>query len=508
MSRSAVALIFLMAGTLPAAAQGWTGGYVGGSAGYGSGSSSQTDPGIPKPLTPVVIEEELPADGHYSVRGGLVGGTLGYNWQKGLWVYGVEGDFSWADIKGQSSTCGPMTATPHPCGTNLDSLATFRGRIGYALGGGGSWLVYGTGGLAVGNIRGWDSLSPASGSDWRAGWALGAGVETAIAPNWSVKLEYLHVDLGDGQLFNVVPGVAESVSFKADTVRVGINYRFGDPLIRPVAPPPYYTKAPYTKAPVLAPTDPWSGWYAGLNLGYIDGSGSTGTSAGATSASTFPGNTAAMVASATQQLSTGQSGILGGAQIGYNRLISPTWLAGLEADIQGTSLHGSAFGRSRVTTVGGFFNDTAVTSITTARSLDYIGTIRGRLGGLVTPNLLLYATGGLAYGNVKSNTNISQGFATFFPPSPAANLSAGSFSATRAGYTVGAGGEWMWDPKWSAKLEYLYYDLGSANYGTGISAFDAGAQLSNGFGIDSIAMSSRVRFNGNIVRAGVNYHLN
>jgi outer membrane immunogenic protein len=483
----------------------WTGGYGGIAGGYGWGHSDQTDPGIPAALIPF---NNNVGDGHFSTNGGLLGGTLGYNWQKGPWVYGVEGDFSWADIKGQSSVCGPTTGTPHPCGTSLDALGTFRGRVGYAAGATGNWLLYATGGLAIGELRGWDALTPASGNDWRAGWTVGAGVETVIAPHWTAKLEYLHVDLGNGQVFNIVPGIAESVSFKADIVRAGINYKFGGGAVSAYAAdlPP----GRYTKAPVMAPGNPWSGWYAGLNMGYVDGSTGINSTASITAASNFPGNTAAMAAGATQQLSTGQGGFLGGAQVGYNYLISPTLLAGLEADIQGSSLRGNASAASVVTTVGGFNgDDTVTTKIATSRSLDYIGTIRAKIGALVTPSTLLYVTGGLAYGGVKSSTSVTQAFAIFGSPfPPAANVTSGSFSDTRAGYTIGAGGEWMFLSNWSAKVEYLYYDLGSANYGTGISAFDAG-QLSNGFGrIESIATSSHVRFNGNIVRAGVNYHFN
>jgi opacity protein-like surface antigen len=159
-------------------------------------------------------------------------------------------------------------------------------------------------------------------------------------------------------------------------------------------------------------------------------------------------------------------------------LAAPNVIAGWEADIQSSRLRGSVAGTSSVAAPGTipFFTDTAVTSIVASRSLDWIGTIRGRLGGLVTPNLLLYATGGLAYGEVRSNATVTQTFAlspalAFF--SPPVNVSGGAFGATRAGCTVGAGGEWMFLSHWSAKFEYLYYDLGSARYGTGISQFDA-----------------------------------
>ncbi|HLG84925.1 MAG TPA: outer membrane beta-barrel protein [Bradyrhizobium sp.] len=224
---------------------GWSGGYGGIEGGYGWGRSSQTDPGIPTPSpsptpTPTPTPSPTPtptptatppsADGHYAVNGGLVGGALGYNWQIGRWVYGVEGDYAWADINGQSNACGALTGTPHACGTSLNSLGTVRGRVGYAVGPRGNWLLYATGGLAFGDVRGWDSLTPASGNAWRAGWAAGAGVEVAFAPNWTAKLEYLYFDLGKAQLFDVVPGVPETVSFNADLIRAGIAYHFGSPV--------------------------------------------------------------------------------------------------------------------------------------------------------------------------------------------------------------------------------------------------------------------------------------
>lgn len=200
----------------------WAGGYVGIEGGYGWGHSDQTDHFVPVPL-----------DGHYSVNGGSVGGTLGYNWQTGPWVYGLEGDYSWADIKGHADLCGigPDALIPaHPCGTKLDSYGTFRGRVGYAFGATGNWLLYGTGGLAVGDVHGWDSYYPSSGSDFRTGWAAGGGIETSFAPNWTVKVEYLHIDLGKKVLFDAAPdfgGVPETVSFKSDLIRFGLNYHFG-----------------------------------------------------------------------------------------------------------------------------------------------------------------------------------------------------------------------------------------------------------------------------------------
>ena len=125
------------------------------------------------------------------------------------------------------------------------------------------------------------------------------------------------------------------------------------------------------------------------------------------------------------------------------------------------------------------------------------------------PDLLLYSTGGLAFGGVHSDTqvNFNNNSTSFFQgqfdvPSGATS---GSLSRTRVGWTVGGGGEWMFAPNWSAKLEYLYYDLGSANYATGGYAVDLSPTSFAGLGIASVATSTTTRFNGNIARVGLNY---
>jgi outer membrane immunogenic protein len=97
------------------------------------------------------------------------------------------------------------------------------------MGPGGGWLPYITGGLAVSEVQAWDALTPASGSAFRAGWTIGAGIEAVLAQNWTLKLEYLYMDLGSAQLFDVVPGVPETVSFKANLFRAGVNYKFSGP---------------------------------------------------------------------------------------------------------------------------------------------------------------------------------------------------------------------------------------------------------------------------------------
>jgi outer membrane immunogenic protein len=195
----------------------WTGPYVGIEGGYGWGSSHHDDAtGF--------------NSGSFSTGGGLVGGTVGYNWQSGPFVFGAEGDMSWADMGG--ATGGPCAgATPY-CVTRLSDLGTVRGRFGYSLG---QIMPYATGGLAFGDLHGGEGDIPANGgagfgSSYRLGWAAGAGIEDAFAPRWSAKLEYLHVDLGNGGVFTDTfadgSTAAEHVSFKTDIIRGGLNYKF------------------------------------------------------------------------------------------------------------------------------------------------------------------------------------------------------------------------------------------------------------------------------------------
>ena len=268
----------------------------------------------------------------------------------------------------------------------------------------------------------------------------------------------------------------------------------------------------YTKAPAAAaPAYNWSGWYGGLNAGWVGGSGRVSNDASIVSTSTAPVNAEAMALGATNTAGT-SSGFIGGGQFGYNYQFSHLFVAGFEADIQGLSgahkrsssaiplLDGQSEGEGNIASV--------VTNSTTTRDLSYLGTLRARIGVLAVPSFLLYATGGLAYGGVKSDTTIAQSVTNTDRPPPS-TLTSGSFSGTRVGYVVGGGGEWMLSSNWSAKLEYLHYDLGSATYATGgLATIDLQPTSLQGGGTAAVATSSKVRFNDNIVRVGVNYHFN
>jgi outer membrane immunogenic protein len=151
----------------------------------------------------------------FNTSGGMVGGTVGYNWQNGPVVFGLEGDLDWSGVKG-SSTCGVGVS----CETRNDWLGTARGRIGYAFN---RFMPYITGGLAVGNVKA--STAAGSTDETRAGWALGGGIEANIAGPWSAKIEYLYADLGKTNCAACAVGGTD-VSFHENIVRAGLNYRF------------------------------------------------------------------------------------------------------------------------------------------------------------------------------------------------------------------------------------------------------------------------------------------
>jgi outer membrane immunogenic protein len=179
----------------------WSGVYVGINGGYGFGRSNWDFPAVsPSP------------------KGGLFGVTLGYNFQTGVWLWGAEGDIDLSTIKG-SADCAPGVT----CETKNSWLATARARLGYA--GFNNWLPYITGGLAAGDVKASNSVL-GSANKTKIGYTVGAGVEYAIYSNWSVKGEYLYVDLGKFDCGIVCGATPDNVSFTTNLVRAGVNYRF------------------------------------------------------------------------------------------------------------------------------------------------------------------------------------------------------------------------------------------------------------------------------------------
>ncbi len=182
------------------------------------------------------------------------------------------------------------------------------------------------------------------------------------------------------------------------------------------APPP----PPVSYVPPIV-TNTWTGFYVGVNGGYGWGGG---------------GDTIALSDGSDQWARAQPQGGFGGGQVGYN-LQTGSFVFGFETDFQGAGISNSVTGTS---VVNG--ND-----FTSQQSIDWFGTVRGRLG-LAFGNTLVYGTGGFAYGNVNQRSNFNNGdvFAS---------------STTQTGYTVGGGIEYKFNPAWSMKAEYQYIDLGS-----------------------------------------------
>jgi outer membrane immunogenic protein len=179
-------------------AYNWTGFYAGIAGGWGFGKSSWSNAAV--------------STGDFDVDGGLVGGTLGYNWQNGPTVFGIETDLSWSDISGST-----RASCLGRCETSNGWLGTTRGRLGYAVD---RWMPFVSGGVAYGDIK------TSTTSDTSVGWTVGAGVEFALPGTWTAKGEYLYVDLGDVNCSAASCGAPAKVDFTTHIVRAGLNYRF------------------------------------------------------------------------------------------------------------------------------------------------------------------------------------------------------------------------------------------------------------------------------------------
>lgn len=232
-------------------------------------------------------------------------------------------------------------------------------------------------------------------------------------------------------------------------------------------------------APYVPPPPPfsWTGFYVGATVGGIWGSGN------ASVAATYGGTTLGSAYIPTS-LGAGTSGWEGGGEVGYN-FQSGMAVFGIEDDLQwlSNSMSVTRSGAALPAPVGGNLTTTA------SANMNWLGTTRLRLGlaTLADQRLLLYTTGGLAYGGGSASINAT---------APGGFSWSGSGGATQVGWTVGLGAEYAFTNNWTVKGEYLYYNLSSYNYFTSPNLVAAGSGL---------ALSSRVTPEGSIFRVGLNY---
>ncbi len=272
------------------------------------------------------------------------------------------------------------------------------------------------------------------------------------------------------------------VAAAALTVATAVAAQAADLPTRKEAPAPVFVPPPFT----------WTGFYVGLNAGGIWSSGSRNATLYAPGADAFlsgyfPGG-----------IGNNQSGFIGGGQVGYNWQTGALVL-GAEADFDGTTLSktynytSTPFGFSVVNGVAvanGPLTDSL--SVHAKTSLDWLGTVRGRVGFVATPDnrLLIYGTGGFAYAGGSSNFNVYDNYAGAYW--------SGNPSSTRTGWTIGGGVEYAITNNITIKGEYLYVDLGSQNLNT-VGNLAAATVFPGTYA------SAKINYDASIFRAGVNY---
>ncbi len=503
----------------------WAGPYLGLNIGYSAGKS-KTDA-----VFSDAAGSPLFATGATENLNGLIGGAqAGYNWQAGNWVAGVEADIQ---MSGQGAAptyvcpgaaCNPsivdfdapVTAS-FIQGHKLDSFGTVRGRVGTTITP--DVIAYATGGLAVGSIRTTVNLSgvgfdadgnpgvvsaPFSVLAIKPGWTVGAGFEGRLFGNVTGKIEYLYMDFGTVSTavtngLNATPiTLATSSRITDNIVRAGVNYKFdpaigGYDLLPPIGIPLIY-KAPAYKAPPygapIVTAWSWAGPYLGINVGYSAGKSKTDT--------VFSDATAGSALFATGS-SDNLNGVIAGFQGGYNWMASNWLVAGLEADIQLSTQNTTPTYVCPGAVCNPLIGDAAAVAagLDRAQKLDWFATVRGRLGATVTPNSMMYLTGGLALAEIKTAGTLSGSNLSFDESGNPVVAPVGvNFydHRTKAGWTAGAGIEAHLGGNVTGKVEYLYLDFGRVS-----------TAATNPLNATPVTVNLDSRVTDHIVRVGINY---
>lgn len=354
---------------------GWNGFYVGVTAGHARGTARWNN-------------NFFIDSGDFSNSATTIGVTAGRNWQLGRWVYGVEGDWNSASLR----TISQIGCFPVDCQTELDWFGTLRGRLGFLVTPG--LLVYGTAGVSIGKFRHSVSGIPTE-KNTETGFVAGAGIEKVIVPHWTAKFEYLFLNMDGGRACLAALCGLVDVQNKFDThvFRIGLNYQFS-----PLTAPQVTT--------VRAPG--WNGYYASVILGYGRGDTEWSDPFLGTTSGEFDGKGASL-----------------GFGAGYNWQYA-RWVFGVEGDAAFTWIKASSASPFCLC----FSAETEIVNLFTAR---------GRAGYLVTPNTLLFITGGVAVASLKFGNPVQ-----------------GTGTAIEVGPTVGAGIEIQAFRDWTVKTEYLF----------------------------------------------------
>lgn len=204
----------------------WSGFYIGVNGGWGNQRNCFTS----------VAPFTLGAEGCHDTDGGVAGGQIGYRWQSAAWVFGLEAQGNWADLRGSNESLLFPGSTNR---SEMNAFGLFTGQVGWAWN---NTLLYVKGGAAVTDTR-HDIITDAtgavfgqSGDSTQWGGVLGAGLEFGFAPNWSAGVEYDHIFMGDRNTNFADPATgalvaSDRITGDVDLVTVRVNYRWGGPVI-------------------------------------------------------------------------------------------------------------------------------------------------------------------------------------------------------------------------------------------------------------------------------------
>ena len=500
--------------------------------------------------------------------GYIGGGQIGYNHQYGQnLVFGFEADMQGAGIAGQGNSRGVAPVANNSSygnilvGSNsviqagINWMGTARGRVGYLITP--TVLAYATGGLAYGgtyvknfNISyeattgGTSALSNArinsfwnqnAQQNFNVGWTAGGGFEWMMAANWSLKGEALYYDLGNTTLANIATystrdtpafyqagGSNTRAYYQGVIARAGVNYHFnlGSIAAQPVSPILVDELPSRKEVATPANAQLWQGYYIGLNSGYGFGTANNAQQTGWANPGWFKdwspdtavtGPAALAGVNSFMGRDITQGGFIGGGQIGYNHQYGQNFVLGFEADMQGSGIAGQGISSGVAPYNYNWDQGTRYMLMQSPlqAGINWMGTARARIGYLVAPSVLLYATGGLAYGGTYLKTfptieNLDTGAASPATTNPWFVYTQNAQQNFNVGWTAGGGFEWMMAANWSLKGEALYYDLGNTSVSN--TAYQA---YSSNVAYNPVGGSTtRAYYQGVIARGGVNYHFN
>jgi outer membrane immunogenic protein len=449
----------------PVAASSWTGFYAGLGLGF---RSTQTDltttsvllDGVPIDLSGAVITQP------FNGVGFRVNPYAGTNWQVAPhWVVGIEGDVGFGDQSTRLSGArgSPLFASSTFAADGLSVKTTWdaglRARAGYLLNT--ATLIYATGGLAwqhvdidlvcVSGACAFNGRSPnlISHAVTRTGWTLGGGIETALWGNWLLRGEYRYADFGTAP-FNFTttqtagPALTVDnfdVKLRTHAASVGLAYKFGEPVLGG-------RTHPLAAQAAILPS--WTGAYAGVGLG------ARATRTDLVSTSETLGAFTDDLAGRANVRPMDNTAARVSVHAGYLWQIAAQWTAGIEGDVGYADRTTTREGYTSV-----FLGDSQLPGEGLSVRSRWDASLRARFGHLVTPQTMLYLTGGVAWQTVElTSTCTSFVCNDFFSLTPAII----STSRTATGWTLGGGVETALWGNWLARAEYRYADYGTQHF--------------------------------------------